>query len=85
LVALLMIAFATAYRLWRLDRPRRWDIVVLAGASLVYLAVAGIFFGKLEFIVGGLFHIGAVVIAGWVLAMLERRWVLEKRTTAQSV
>jgi len=21
----------------------------------------------------------------WVLAMLERRWVLEKRTTAQSV
>jgi len=85
LVALLMIAFATAYRLWRLDRPRRWDIVVLAGASLLYLTVAVILYAKLELIVDGLYHIAAFVMTWWVLAMLERRWVLEKRTTAQSV
>ena len=85
LMALLMIAFAAAYRLWRLDKPRRWDIIVLAGACLLYLIVAVILYAKLELIADGLYHIAAFVMTWWVLAMLERRWVLEKRATAQSV
>jgi CHASE2 domain-containing sensor protein len=82
LLALLMIGIAAAYRLWRLDKPRRWDLPVLAGACILYLAAAVILYAKMELIADGLYHISAFVVTWWVLAVLERRWVREKRTTA---
>ena len=82
LMALLMIIFAAAYRLWRLDKPRRWDILVLAAACMAYLAAAVILYAKLELIADGLYHISAFVMTWWVLGLLERRWFREKRTAA---
>jgi heme A synthase len=82
LMALLMIIFAAAYRLWRLNKPRRWDVLVLAAACMLYLAAAVIIYAKLELIADGLYHISAFVMTWWVLAALERRWFREKRTTA---
>jgi CHASE2 domain-containing sensor protein len=82
LMALLMIIFAAAYRLWRLDKPRRWDILVLAAACMLYLAAAVILYAKVELIADGLYHVSAFVMTWWVLGMLERRWFREKRTTA---
>jgi CHASE2 domain-containing sensor protein len=82
LMALLMIACAAAYRLWRLGKPGRWNSLVLAAACLLYMAAAVFLYAKLELIADGLYHISALVVTWWVLAVLERRWVLEKRTTA---
>jgi CHASE2 domain-containing sensor protein len=82
LMALLMISLAAAYRLWRLDKPRRWDPLVLAAACILYMAVAIMLYAKLELIADGLYHISAFIVTWWVLGMLERRWVLDKRTTA---
>jgi CHASE2 domain-containing sensor protein len=82
LMALLMIIFAAAYRLWRLNKSHRWDILVVAAACMLYLAAAVILYAKLELIADGLYHISAFVMTWWVLAVLERRWFREKRTTA---
>lgn len=82
LMALLMIIFAAAYRLWRLGKPHRWDMLVLPAACMLYLAAAVILYAKLELIADGLYHISAFVMTWWVLAVLERRWFREKRTTA---
>jgi len=82
LMALLMVIFAAAYRLWRLDKPRRWDFLVLTAACMLYLAAAVILYAKLELIADGLYHIAAFVMTWWVLGLLERRWFHEKRTAA---
>ena len=82
LMALLMISLAAAYRLWRLDKSRRWDFLILAAACMLYLAAAVILYAKLELIADGLYHISAFILTWWVLGLLERRWFHDKRTAA---
>ena len=82
LMALLMIVAAAAYRLWRLDKSHRWDILVLAAACMLYLAAAVILYAKLALLVDGLYHIAAFVMTWWILALLERRWFREKYVAA---
>lgn len=82
LMALLMIVLAVAYRLWRLGKSHRWDMLVLAAACVLYLAVAMILYAKYALLADGLYHIAAFVITWWVLALLERRWSREKHTAA---
>jgi hypothetical protein len=49
---------------------------------MLYLTVAIILYAKMELIADGLYHISAFVLTWWVLAVLERRWIREKRSTA---
>ena len=82
LMALLMIIVAAAYRLWRLGKSHRWEVLVLAAACLLYLAVAVILYARFALLADGLYHLSALVVTWCVLALLERRWFREKHAAA---
>src|SRR5215813_10126631 len=75
LMALFMILLATAYRLWRLDKSQRWDILALPAGCLIYLAAAVTLYAKFDLLVDGLYHLAALFITWWILSWLERKWV----------
>lgn len=82
LMVLLMIVAAAAYRLWRLDKPRHWDILVVVGACVLYLATAVMLYVKSGLLVDGLYHIAAFILTWWTLAVLEKRWLDAKHSLA---
>lgn len=82
LMALLMVVVAVFYRLWRLGKSRRGDMLVLLAGCALYLAAAVILYAKFHLLADGLYHIAAFVVTWWVLVALERRWFHGKHVTA---
>jgi CHASE2 domain-containing sensor protein len=82
LMTLLMVAAAAAYRLWRLGKSHRADMLVLAAGCALYLAAAVILYARFGLLVDGLYHIAAFVVTWWLLAVLERRWFRGPRVAA---
>jgi len=74
LLVLLMIFVAAAYRLWRLNKPHRWDVLVLVAGCALYLAAAVILYARFQLLADGLYHIAAFAGTWWLLAVLEQRW-----------
>jgi CHASE2 domain-containing sensor protein len=74
LMTLLMVVVAVFYRLWRLGKSHRWDVLVLLAGCALYLAAAVILYARFQLLADGLYHIAAFVVTWWVLAALERRW-----------
>jgi hypothetical protein len=73
-MTLLMVVVAVFYRLWRLGKSQRWDVLVLLAGCALYLAAAVILYARFQLLADGLYHIAAFVVTWWVLAGLERRW-----------
>jgi len=74
LMTLLMVVLAVLYRLWRLGKSRRGNLVVLLAGCIVYLAAAIVLYAKLHLLADGLYHIAAFIATWWMLVALERRW-----------
>ncbi|MBI2277897.1 MAG: CHASE2 domain-containing protein [Dechloromonas sp.] len=74
LLSLAMALAAIAYRLWRVGKSRRLDLLVLPLAIVAYLGVMVLLYAKFGLLVDGLYHLAAFVVTWWVLAALEKRW-----------
>ena len=74
LLSLAMALAAIAYRLWRVGKSRRLDLVVLPLAIVAYLSVMVLLYAKFGLLVDGLYHLAAFIVTWWVLAALEKRW-----------
>jgi len=74
LLLLVMVVAAIAYRIWRVGKSRRPDVLVLPGACLTFLAIMVVLYGKLGLLVDSLYHLVAFVVTWWVLVVLEKRW-----------
>jgi hypothetical protein len=82
LMALLMVVVAVFYRLWRLGKSHRWDMLVLLAGCALYLAAAVILYAKFYLLADGLYHIAALVVTWLVLVALEQRWFHGKHVAA---
>jgi CHASE2 domain-containing sensor protein len=82
LLVLLMIVGAAAYRLWRLKKPHRWDVLVLIAGCALYLVATVILYAQFQLLVDGLYHIAAFSGTWWLLAALEQRWFHGTHVTA---
>ena len=69
-----MALAAIAYRLWRVGKSRRLDLVVLPLAIVAYLSLMVLLYAKFGLLVDGLYHLAAFIVTWWVLAALEKRW-----------
>lgn len=74
LIALMMALTAIVYRLWRVGKSRRLDIVVLPLSVVVYLATMVLLYARFRLLVDSLYHLAAFLLTWWMLAALEKRW-----------
>lgn len=74
LLSLAMVLAAIMYRLGRVGKSRRLDIVVLPLVVVAYLGIMVVLYAKFRLLVDGLYHLAAFVVTWWILSALERRW-----------
>jgi CHASE2 domain-containing sensor protein len=74
LLSLAMVLAAIMYRLWRVGKSRRLDIVVLPLVAIAYLGIMVVLYARFRLLVDGLYHLAAFVVTWWILSALERRW-----------
>ena len=74
LISLVMALSAIVYRLWRVGKSRRLDIVILPLSVVVYLVAMVLLYAKFRLLVDSLYHLAAFILTWWILAALEKRW-----------
>ena len=74
LFAAVAIGIAVAWRRYRFGKSRRADKIVLAAMCATLVAVAVVLYSGFGLLIDSLYHLAALLVTWWLLAMLERRW-----------
>lgn len=73
-LSLLVVGLAIVWRMARLGKSQRLDLVALPVGCVLIVTISVVLYAQFGYLVVGLYHLSALIVTWWILIMLERRW-----------